>query len=236
MLRTTRVRQEPLFAAIVAIGALVIFSGVIISPTYSQVVVGNNGHSNWTSGHCENDEDCKIEVKMIDGERIVIVNGDTVETGGMGDHSRMFTHTRSMFDRLLADRVLWHKQGDDLLAWFGGDLDESQLLDRPHARVLRNLRLFNDSTLREMESEAKELAQRARLADHGEKAELRVELDEKLSEIFDYKNGKRLEAIGTAEKRLDEMRERQSKRESSRADIIDLRKQELLGEESHLEW
>ena len=98
------------------------------------------------------------------------------------------------------------------------------------------MRFLNDHALREMERDARSLSRKARLADDDEEAELKVELDQKLSEIFDYKNGKRLDAIETAEKRLDEMRARQSKRESSRADIIEQRKQELLGEESHLEW
>jgi len=236
MLIFTRIRQIPPFVAIAAIGAVAAFSGVSTSPTKAQAFVGNDGHFSWKSDYCEGVEDCKIEVKVVDGERIVIVNGDTVETGEMGNLSKMLLRHRPMFDRLLTDRVVWHEPGDDALVWLGGDFEELGLFDRPHARVGRHMRFHNDHTLRKMERDASNLARKARLADDDEEAELKVELDQKLSEIFDYKNGKRLEAIETAEKRLDEMRARQSKRESSRTEIIEQRKQELLGEESYLEW
>jgi len=227
----------PIFVVIAATVAVAAFSGAGTSPTQAQVVDGNDGHVDWTSDLCEGlEENCKIEVELIDGERIVIVNGDTVETSGLGNYSRMPDHPGRMFDRLLANRGLWHEQGDGPLTWFGGDFDEFRLLDRPHSRVQRHVRFLDDDTLRKMEKDAKNFARRARLADDDEKAGLKVELDQKLSEIFDYKNGRRLEAIETAGKRLDEMRERQSKRELSRADIIEQRRQELLGEESHLEW
>lgn len=143
-----------------------------------------------------------------DAEHIVIFNDDN--------------NPSLMFDRMLADRVLWHGPGDGAFL--------------PNARLHRRLGFLADDTLREMEKDARDLARKARREEDGDKATLETELDQKLSEIFDYKNGRRREAIETTEKRLDEMRERLSKRESSRIGIIEQRRQELLGEESYLEW
>lgn len=61
-------------------------------------------------------------------------------------------------------------------------------------------------------------------------------MDRKLGEIFDYKMERRKESIAKAEDRVAEMKERRSKRESVRDEIIRNRKDELLGRDRYLEW
>lgn len=118
-----------------------------------------------------------------------------------------------------------------------GDGDFAIDFDDFHfGRGLSRMELLGDKTLSKLESDARELARDIRRADDDERGELEGKLDEKLSQIFDYKNDKRRRAIEANERRLTEMRDRLEKRESARDDIINQRKDELLGTRSYLDW
>ena len=232
--------------------AFVALAGTFTTSVFAQVVIeeeddghnrtvwvkrgGDLGHRNLSEEYCKGKEECKVEVKVVDGERIVIVNGDTVETGEMMGFAKTFDNFGRMFKRMQRDRMIWRDPSEHGFAFFSDNSDDLDLLGRPHFRMHRQLDFLTDDTLREMERDARKLARKARTAEDVEEAQFEEDLNQKLSQIFDYKNGKRLDAIEATERQLDEMRERQGKRESSRDEIIEQRKQELLGEESYLEW
>ncbi|HEY5564605.1 MAG TPA: hypothetical protein VIL33_03375, partial [Rhodothermia bacterium] len=105
-----------------------------------------------------------------------------------------------------------------------------------HRKFGEHFGFRQDSALREMEREARSIARKARNASDTDRASLESELDRKLNEIFDYKLRRRQEAIEKAEERVSKLRERQSERESARDQIIENRKDELLGRDRYLEW
>lgn len=94
----------------------------------------------------------------------------------------------------------------------------------------------DDAELRRLEREAKDLARKAREAEDADRASLETELDEKLNEIFEYKLQRQQESIAKAEERVEKLKERRSKRETARDEIIQNRKDELLGRDKYLEW
>lgn len=169
----------------------------------------------WKDHPCDEGEDCDVHIVINDGKRYVIVNGDTVESGyGTLPHHGQFAFKSG-------PRV--HFKGYE-----------------PGEHIGRNFTRFfddhRDPELRRMEREARDIARKARSADPDEKATLESELNRKLNEIFDYKLERQEESIRKAEDRLSKLKERRSKRESARDEIIRNRRDELLGRDQYLEW
>ncbi|HUF09403.1 MAG TPA: hypothetical protein VMO47_08795 [Rhodothermales bacterium] len=163
----------------------------------------------WTDDHCEDVDECDVRVIVDDGKRLVIVNGDTVK----GDPGR--------FAFKLGPGMQFRGHGPGL------DL---------HGKLGKIPGLHRDSELRRLEKEARTLARKARESSDAEKAELEKELDQKLNEIFTYKLRLEEEAIERAENRVAKLKERHTRRESARDEIIESRKDELLGRDRYLEW
>ena len=169
----------------------------------------------WTDDYCEDDDDCDVRVIVDKGKRFVIVNGDTVETTeDEHPHRRHFAY----------------KFGPGMhLRGYGPEGDF-------HRKLGEHFGFRQDPALRELEREARSIARKARNASDTDRASLESELDRKLNEIFDYKLRRRQQAIEKAEERVSKLRERQSERESARDQIIENRKDELLGRDRYLEW
>ena len=168
----------------------------------------------WTNDHCEDDDECDVRVIVDDGKRLVIVNGDTVKGDDPFPHPGRFA-----FKIGPGMQFRGHGPGVDL----HGKLDKLPVLHR-------------DSELRRLEQEARTLARKARESSDNEKAELEKELDQKLNEIFNYKLRREEEAIERAENRVAKLKERHTRRESARDEIIESRKDEMLGRNRYLEW
>ena len=105
-----------------------------------------------------------------------------------------------------------------------------------HHDFARHPHQFFDKKLRTMERESRDLARKARAADGNERAELEKQLEDRLNEIFDYKLEHQKRALEKIEKRAARMRDQQAERESARDQIIEDRRNELLGESRYLEW
>jgi hypothetical protein len=169
----------------------------------------------WTQDHCEEGEDCHVEIIVEDGNRIVIVNGDTLK-----DKSTSFAHPRHFaFKFGPGDHMKGHHPGVNFHRNFSGRLG-SRL----------------NPELRRMEREARSLARKIRESEGDEREQLETELDGKLDEIFTFKMQQQDKQIERAEKRVERLKERRAKRESAKDQIIEDRKEELLGRERYLEW
>jgi hypothetical protein len=201
--------------------------------------LGNEG-VNWSTQYCEDKDECDIQIRIRNGERIVIVNGDTVETDKLFDDDDFLGMHRykplldDFRDRITIDDPAIHG-----FAFFGDDDWIGLLEDGTLPRVRDfdfDFTFATDEILMKMERRARELAQKAERAEGSERAALEDELEKKLGEIFDYKSDRRRRTIESTEKKLSDMQERFQRRESARDEIIDRRKEELLGEESHMEW
>lgn len=167
----------------------------------------------WAEDHCEDEEDCQVRVIVEDGERLVIVNGDTVR----GDRTAI--------------------PGAGAFAYRFGPGKFKGFSHGPHHDFHREIRHHRmDPEVRKMEREARDLARRARTTEGAERAELERELDTKLNEIFDRKLEHQNESVKKAEERVERLKEQTAMRESARDDIIRNRKEELLGKERYLEW
>jgi DNA anti-recombination protein RmuC len=155
----------------------------------------------------------------------VVVNGDTVDTG----HVILPEDLLGDFD---PPRFVWRGHPGGLQHEFGALQSELEGL----REFGRQFSFHRDQELRGMEQDARDLARRARQAEGKQREQLESELDDILSEIFEHKNEERRESIASMEERLEEMRDRQAKREAAQTEIIEQRKRELLGEENYLEW
>ncbi|MEM6784846.1 MAG: hypothetical protein AAF624_14070 [Bacteroidota bacterium] len=105
---------------------------------------------------------------------------------------------------------------DDDLEWVGADAEAQ-------AEIMTK------------EMEARNLARQLRSAESGERADLEAQLDALLAELFEMKLIQRRASVERLEEKLAEERAALSQREAARADIIERRKQQLLGEDT-LEW
>lgn len=85
------------------------------------------------------------------------------------------------------------------------------------------------------EMEARSLARQLRSAERSERADLEAQLDTLLAELFEMKLTQRRASVERLEEKLAEERDALNQREAARADIIERRKQQLLGEDT-LEW
>lgn len=88
----------------------------------------------------------------------------------------------------------------------------------------------------DLERESRALAAQARRASAEERRELESQLREKLAEIFEKKMELRRERLALVEERLEDQRAELQERSAARADIIERRHNELLGESDVLEW
>lgn len=166
----------------------------------------------WMGNACDDDEDCDVSIGFDDGENLIVVNGDTLRNWKM-----RFPHVGPFaFD-------------------FKSDGDH-----RPHFKMRRHFQPHHgwqgDPEIRRMEHEARTLARKARRAEGDEKAGLEKELDAKLNAIFDLKLEKQEKAIQRAEERVERLKERRKKRLEARDEIIQDRKEELVGRERYMEW
>lgn len=146
-----------------------------------------------------------------------------------------------------------HKRGVPGTKWF--DNQEGKVvfgLDgiEPVMDRLGDLAFFGDGPLQfqwkgsmkerveisRMDMESRRLAHKVRDANGDERTRLEAELDELLDDIYNRKQQIRAEEIERLEKRLAELRDTQQLRRSSRNDIIERRKKELLGERDELDW
>ena len=211
---------------------LIVAAGLVAQTAQAQVFIDRQGNLGWAREHCEDSEECKIEIEVADGKRVVIVNGDTVDVEEMNSYAMLLDDYQPMIERLHGGPLIWEGPGGRGYAFFGGNAG----IDRHRMHHPRRIDFGMDKELRKLERDARKLARNVRRADDDERAELESEFDRKLTEIFNYKGAKRQEAIDRAEDRLADMRERQQKRESAKAGIIDQRKRDLLGEQSYLEW
>lgn len=169
----------------------------------------------WTDDDCEDEDECTVRFSIDGDEHYLIVNGDTVKSGhGPMPYMRDFKH----------------KFGQEM-----GRHGHGPRFDF-HANMLGPKGMRGDSVLRKLERESRRIAKKARSAEGSEKDDLEKELDQKLNEIFDYKLERQEKAIGRAEKHLSKLKERRSKRASAKDDIIQNRKDELLGNARYLEW
>lgn len=85
------------------------------------------------------------------------------------------------------------------------------------------------------EMEARSLARQLRNTEGGERADLEAELDELLADLFEMKLEQRRTTVERLEEKLAGEQEALAEREAARDDIIERRKQQLLGEDT-LEW
>lgn len=85
------------------------------------------------------------------------------------------------------------------------------------------------------EMEARELARQLRNAEEGDRADLEADLDELLADLFEMKLDQRRATVERLEEKLAQEQNALAEREAARADIIERRKQQLLGEDT-LEW
>ncbi len=121
----------------------------------------------------------------------------------------------------------------------GGDgefeFDTSDLSDRL-MHLGDSFAFFGSSSeIMKKEQESRRLARRVRSAEGNERAELERELDALLSEIFDAKLETRRERVAELQERLEEQQGALQERLERRADIIERRKAELLGENRY-DW
>lgn len=106
--------------------------------------------------------------------------------------------------------------------------------DGPH--VFFGDRMREHAEVADQEHEARELAREARQAEGAERRRLEEELRAKLGTIFDRKMELRQERIERLEREVQEQRSAFETRARARAEIIDRRLRELLGEEDVLDW
>jgi hypothetical protein len=187
----------------------------------------------WTSKYCEEGEKCEVKVEIHNGEHLVVVNGDTIDVAEMDHLEDLGT---AMFELGLDDDyVFWNHPRRGQMLWHHR-WDRDPMHGPPNPHRFRMFSVDRDETLQNMEKRARALARDVRRADRDERADLEAELDKKLAEIFDYKSDRRRRQLEDAEQDLTEMKTRLNKRMEARDKIIEHRKQELLGEESYLEW
>ena len=229
---------------------LAISAGLVADTALAQVVIeqededgnrksmvitrkGGPGGMHAYGEHCEGEDECRIEVKVIDGERIVVVNGDTVETDDEHAFAPMPHDYSGMMGRHHRGPVFWDDDDHSGFIFMDGNGHRPEL-ERMRRRILSGDK--PDKALMRMERDAHDLARRARQAEGDDLEDIEGQLDRKLADIFDYKNAKQKKAVERAEERLAEMRERQEKRASARDQIIEQRKQRLLGHENYMDW
>jgi len=88
---------------------------------------------------------------------------------------------------------------------------------------------------READRRSRELARKIRMED-GDTSELEAELDEVLAKVFVEKQNAQQERIDEMRQKLANLEERLAQRQTDRADIIQKRKNELLGRSSRYDW
>ena len=188
-------------------------------------------------------EEKKVTVEVKDGK--VVVNGQERSVSDDG----VFTFTDEDGEDVIVN--VRRGRGGRMFAWTPGELAADLAVDAQRLQTEMERGLLRegfpmagaprfvfgrDEELRSLEREIRELAQRIRRADDADRAELRAELDARLSEAFDRKQeASRREAEEMAQ-RLEELRGRLAEREAARAEVIARRKRELLGEQDALDW
>jgi len=97
-----------------------------------------------------------------------------------------------------------------------------------YARVMEEKRL---------ESQSRELAAAYRQSDDdAERERLHKEMEDLLSKLFDYRQINRLDEIDRLEKKLEELKAANQERLDNKAEIVQRRLKELLGERRGFEW
>ena len=123
----------------------------------------------------------------------------------------------------------WHVKGPD---------------DMAHAMRMRSHAPFGDfefdfeglnPEIMKLEAETHKLARKIMESDGAEKRELEQELSDKLNQIFEQKLESRQKRIEKLQKRLEKEQAELRERQQARREIIDRRKDELLGDDK-LEW
>jgi hypothetical protein len=188
------------------------------------------------------DDDIEKEVKVImeDGQRIVIVNGDTVEVNDCDPECEEPSFMMKRFDNP-HHRMIWRSEDGPFGYLFGEFDDEDHMLFLPDLDIdidipRMDMWQFRDEEVRKLERKSRDLARDVRKAEGADKEQLEQELDDVLKEIFDRKQELRKERIEKLEERLEKSRQRYETRMSERERIIENRKNELLGEPDYLEW
>jgi hypothetical protein len=202
----------------------------------------------------------RVEIRRhrIGDDVVVIVDGDTVKTG----NGFSFWHNDDDSDDLLyfrpgqnafrfGPRPDFNHPGPHV--WSFGDNDDNDInwngfitgLDgsdfmfnledgtRELGEWIGNR--FSGEVLKK-ENEARRLANRARRLEGTERAETEQEIETLLSEIFTLKQEQREERIKKLTEQLSKERQALSERENARQQMIERRKNRLLGEPDSLEW
>lgn len=89
--------------------------------------------------------------------------------------------------------------------------------------------------MRELERKCNELVAEIRKGGHG-KDELRKQLSDVLSQLFDLREEQRAKELADLKRRVEELEKILQKRKESRASIIERRLKEMLGEKSDEDW
>lgn len=161
-----------------------------------------------------------------------------------GGEPKIFRHRIRVPDVDDEVHVLMEKLGEaphGVMRWRSGDDEKVFSMRRPAPLFLDEDFDFDfdfefaNSDIVKMETETRKLAREIMNAEGAEKRQLEEELSNKLNEIFDMKLESRKKRIKKLQKRLEKQQADLREREESRADIIDRRRDELLGDD-RLEW
>ena len=114
-------------------------------------------------------------------------------------------------------RIFDGLDGDSPMLWVHGELEQQQKIS-------------------EQEQQSRKLAREIKDAEAGERADLEVELEALLGEIFDLKQDARVSEIERLQERIEKLRVTSDEREANRSEVIERRKSTLLGDRDPLEW
>jgi hypothetical protein len=88
----------------------------------------------------------------------------------------------------------------------------------------------------ELEIQSEALGVQYEKAEAAQKAKLKSDLQNKLSQLFDMKEAQQKEEVQNLEKRLAELKEKLDVRQKNKSQIIERKMQDYLDEEDYLEW
>ena len=211
----------------------------------------------------EDDSDRRVEIRIEDGR--IWVNGEevpegtalqeyldergfgdiTVTTDGGDNRTIVVTHDDHARPNVYFDRKSIRRPDDVVVARpnfmynFDGAFDTLKDLDLAvdlHDGFGGIMLGATSPEMAEKERESRDLARRAREATGSERAQLERELEALLSDIFEMKLEVRRERVERLQDRLVEQQEALAERENDRAEIVERRKAELLGQNSRYDW
>lgn len=207
----------------------------------TRIVVRDGGV--FVDGERVADADGRVTIETEDGERVFVHReGPMVdvrrEWGEMPEgHRRVIRRFEAEHGEAMEEAM---EQVEKRLARLGDvefDLDFAPMAEHVSgmAHLLRGEMLMN-AEVRRMEREAMELARRARELEGRERQAAERELKTLLDDAFDARMEARREHLADERERLDERRRELDERARRKAEVVERRMSELLGERDLLDW